>query len=240
MTRAGLRPDALLDDLNKDPDTFTRHLNTILKKATKSRAILLFLDQMEELFTSQDITQSKRFLTALNQAAQEKALWVVATIRSDHLQYCHRHDEMRNVLNGPGHYALGRMDRFMMHEMIDKPARWAGLSISDRLTSRLIADTEEDAVNLPLLAFVLNQLFKQRTDHELSEVVYGNLGGAIAAPVQIVEDQIQKELGPNTDEVCQTFFKLSSSFKKKKASPHVTARSLMSSSRICGKSSICW
>ena len=90
---------------------------------------------MEELFTSQDITQSNQFLTALYHAAQEQALWVVATIRSDHLHYCHRHPEMVKVLRGQGHYPLGRVEPYMMLDMIMKPAQCAGLKMPDTFGS---------------------------------------------------------------------------------------------------------
>jgi hypothetical protein len=90
VTRAGLRPDAIMEHLTREPASFATHIKTIVKKGAKPEALLLFLDQMEELFTSQELTQSDRFLSALYQAVQEKTLWVIATIRSDHLHYCHR------------------------------------------------------------------------------------------------------------------------------------------------------
>ena len=66
----------------------------------------------------------------------------------------------------------------MMPDMIVKPAISAGLTISDTLARRIVNDTlafrnlessESDSVNLPLMAFVLNQLFLKRTDQSLSE-----------------------------------------------------------------------
>jgi formylglycine-generating enzyme required for sulfatase activity len=212
VTRAGLTLDDVLEELPRDPKTLTGHLNTIIKKGSNPHALLLFLDQMEELFTFQEITQSNQFLTALYHAAQEGVLWIVATIRSDHLHYCHRHDAMVKVLGSRGHYPLRRVDRVMMHEMIVKPAQCAGLSISERLARRLIDDTEEDAANLPLLAFVLQKLFEDKKDHELSESVYkdiGGVGGAIRAHVKTIEGKIQ-----NIDEVLPRIFQTLVNLKK--------------------------
>lgn len=219
---AGLRPDEVLEQLNRDPSSLTEHLNTITKKATKSSTLLLFLDQMEELFTSQDITQSNRFLMALYHAVQEKTLWVVATIRSDYLHYCHRHSEMVKVLRGQGHYPLGPVDRVMMQEMIVKPAQRAGLNLSDSFARRLIDDTGEDLANLPLLAFVLNQLFEKRQDHELSETVYkaiGGVAGAIGAHVKRVEDKIQTEMGDKMAEVLSSIFQTLVNIHKEEGVP---------------------
>src|SRR5499433_268465 len=190
VTRAGLQPDATVKELKQSPNTLTQHLRKIIADGADGKTIVLFLDQMEELFTAQDIEQSNKFLTALCRAAQEKALWVIATIRSDHLQFCHRHPEMLDVLRGQGHYPLGRVEPFMMHDMIVKPAGCAGLKVSDNLARRIVADTGAEPGNLPLLAFVLGQLFVKRSDHELSEEVYktfGGVGGAISEHVKTVE-----------------------------------------------------
>ena len=62
----------------------------------------------------------------------------------------------------------------MMTDMIVKPAQCAGLTVSDNFARRIVTDTlafrssensESDTANLPLLAFVLNQLFLKRFDH---------------------------------------------------------------------------
>jgi formylglycine-generating enzyme required for sulfatase activity len=197
-TRAGLRPDAIVEGLRRSPDTLAQQLRKIIAGGTDGRTLVLFLDQMEELFTAQGPKQSNTFLAALYQAAQEKALWVLATIRSDHLRHCHRHPDMLRVLRSQGHYPLGRVEQFMMHDMIIKPANCAGLKVSDNLARRIVNDTGSEAGNLPLLAFVLNQLFEKRSDHELSEDMYktlGGVGGAIAEHVKTVEETIRRELG---------------------------------------------
>src|SRR5215813_12727824 len=209
ITRAGLQPDAIAKELKQSPDILTRHLRRMIADGADGKTIVLFLDQMEELFTSQDIEQSNLFLAALYRAVQEKALWVIATIRSDHLQFCHRHPDMLQVLRGQGHYPLGRVEPFMMHDMIVKPANCAGLKVSDNLARHIVNDTASESANLPLLAFVLNQLFEKRSDHELSEKVYKDLGGAsgaIAEHVKIVEEQMRQDLGKKTAELLPEIF----------------------------------
>ena len=68
---------------------------------------------------------------------------------------------MLQVLRGQGHYPLGRVERFVMHDMIVKPAHCAGLKVSDNLARRIVNDTGSESGNLPLLAFVLDQLFEK-------------------------------------------------------------------------------
>jgi len=197
-TRAGLDPEDILKTLKQSPETLTSQIQNILSNDTDRKELVLFLDQMEELFTAQNLEESTKFLKALYKAAQEGALRVLATIRSDHLHHCHGHPDMLRILRGPGHYPLGAIESFMLSAMIVKPARCAGLSITDTLADRIVRETGSELGNLPLLAFALNQLFEKRSDHELTEAVYKNSGGvigAIAKHAEQVEKTIHRDQG---------------------------------------------
>ena len=205
-TRAGLKPQEIEEDLIKSPDRLAHHVRDILSKGTDGDVLVLFLDQMEELFTARTPAESNRFLTALYHAAQDGPLWVVATVRSDHLHHCHDHPEMLRVLRGPGHYPLGPIEPFMLPDLIAKPARCAGLRIDDHLVRRIVHETLDqpdeaarpDQGNLPLLAFVLDELFRKRSDHELRAKVYSDMGrvaGAIAQHAGQVEAELRRVRG---------------------------------------------
>lgn len=129
---------------------------------------------------------------------------------------------MVKVLRGQGHYPLGRVEPYMMLDMIMKPAKCASLKMPDTFARRLIHDTGADSANLPLLAFVLNQLFEQRRDHELSESVYQNMRGvtgAIEAHVKTVEGKVQAELESKTDEVLPNIFERLVKIQKEEGVP---------------------
>lgn len=221
-TSAGLRPDKIIEDLNREPETLASHIGRMVKDGTKSQALVLFLDQMEELFTSQDVAKSNQFLSALYRAAQEKAVWVLATIRSDHLHYCHRHPDMVRVLRGPGHYPVGPVESFMLTDMIVKPARCAGLRVTDQLASRIVEETKAKEGNLPLLGFVLEQLFEKRVDHELSEDQYKRLGGvagAIGTHVNTVEAKIEQAVATKADRLLPDIFQTLARVQKEEGPP---------------------
>ena len=192
-TRAGLDPEDILKTLKQSPETLTSQIQNILSNGTDCKDLVLFLDQMEELFTAQNLEESTKFLKALYKATQEGALWVVATIRSDHLHHCHGHPDMLGILRGPGHYPLGAIESFMLSAMIVKPARCAGLSITDILADRIVRETGSELGNLPLLAFALNQLFEKRSDHDLPEAVYKNSGGVTGAIAKHAE-QVERTM----------------------------------------------
>lgn len=216
-TQAGLKPDEVAQELSESPDRLTHYVRKILMEGTDRHALVLFLDQMEELFTTHTPAASTEFLRALYQAAQDGPLWVLATLRSDHLHHCHTHPEMLQVLRGPGHYPLGPIEPFMLEDLIAKPARCAGLSISDNLVRRIIHETrikEDDPTkpgqsHLPLLAFVLNHLFEKRSNHELSEDAYNQVGGvtgAVAHHAAQVEADLHRTHGGETNHLLARLF----------------------------------
>lgn len=188
-TQAGLRPDEVADELSRSPDRLSQYVLKIMTENSDHQALVLFLDQMEELFTAYTPTQSGQFLQALYQTAQDVSMWVLATIRSDQLDHCHRHPAMLRVLRGPGHYPLGPIEPFMLPDLIAKPAGSAGLCIDDNLIRRIVHETiskggdgvRPDQSDLPFLAFVMNQLFEKRVNDELSERVYEDIGGVEGA-----------------------------------------------------------
>jgi formylglycine-generating enzyme required for sulfatase activity len=196
--RAGVNAFDSGQRLLSEPGILTDLLKTIISKGTSADGLILFLDQMEELFTAQCRDSAEPFLSALYRTVNEASCRVIATIRSDFLHHCHEHDDLLKVLRGTGHYPLGRLETYMLRDVIEKPARSSGLSIPKKLIDRLIRDAGTEAGSLPLLAFALEQLFSRRSGNALSEDAYSQLGGiagAIGAHVDAAEHQIAKEFG---------------------------------------------
>ena len=216
-TEAGLKPDDVTKELTQAPARLGHYIQAILDKGTKCDALVLFLDQMEELFTAHTPRTSQEFLRALFKATQQSPMWVLATIRSDHLHHCHNHPDMLSILRGLGHYPLGPIEPFMLEDLIAKPARCAGLRISTNLVRRIINEslskaddlTKRDESNLPLLAFVLHELYERRSNHELSEDAYDQVGGvvgAVAKYVAEVEAELQRTHGVKTNDLLLNVF----------------------------------
>ncbi|GJL51058.1 MAG: hypothetical protein NPIRA01_22850 [Nitrospirales bacterium] len=89
-SRAGLSPDAIANDLAQDPSKLMGYLRSIIKDGTARQHLVLFIDQMEELFTAQDITQSNTFLTALYHAVQYFSHRTLSrSARTDIASSCH-------------------------------------------------------------------------------------------------------------------------------------------------------
>ncbi len=71
-TEAGLVPESLEKQLDASPDRMADLFRTILTKGSDNDGLVLFLDQMEELFTRHDLDASQKFLTALYQAHRKE------------------------------------------------------------------------------------------------------------------------------------------------------------------------
>lgn len=204
VEKAGRDPFRLADELLSDPEKFTEVISAIIAQM-ECGELVLFLDQMEELFTirgkNKAEEQTAAFVTSLYRAVHETPLRVIATIRGDFLQHCHQHPDLLQVLKGLGHYRhypLGPLEPHLLHDVIEKPAQCAGLKISSGFVARLIKDAGSDSGNLPLLAFVLQRLFMEREDCTLSAARYeafGGINGAIADHVAEVEKTIVDKFG---------------------------------------------
>ena len=208
--RAEFNVYELAEKLAAQPNLLPERIQEIVSKGMDGNSLVLFLDQMEELFTLRDPAQSNVFLSALYKAANETSLSVIATIRSDFLHHLHDHENMRNVISGRGHIGLGPVDMMSLREMIVRPAQCAGLSIPDRVVRRLVQEAGQEPGSLPLLAFALQQLFEKRNGNELTEKAYddfGGLAGAIGRHAEVVEDKISKTFKKDAKELLPDIFK---------------------------------
>jgi len=157
-------------------------------------AVVVAIDQAEELFRAEGREESEALLALLADLAKsdDPAVVVIFAIRSDSydaLQNAKALEGLRQVA-----FSLSPMPRGAYADVIEGPARRveeAGgkLKIEPALTQRLLVDIEAGAGDaLPLLAFTLEQLYLdyRRTgalrlaDYEKS----GGLRGAIDAAVE--------------------------------------------------------
>ena len=186
--QAGIDSYQVSEQLLCQPVLLPQLLQDIVSKCLKTGEFVLFLDQMEELFTGYDQSQSRGFLAALYRAAHEARFRVIATIRSDFLHHCHGQDDLLRILNGRGHIALGPIDAGSIRDLILKPAQCAGLSLSEQFVRRLVREAGNDPGSLPLLAFALRQLFDKRDGENLTEQAYDDIGGLVGAIGQQVDE----------------------------------------------------
>ena len=147
--------------------------------------LLIIIDQLEEIFTAETNSAVERdlFVAALEALATCGSVWVVATMRSDFF------DRLETVprllqLSAESRYLLAPPEPPEIVQIIRQPAREAGLrfeveAVSGRTLDEVIRQASvKDTGALPLLSFLLDQLWQRRTDGGvLTFAAYEQLGG---------------------------------------------------------------
>jgi tetratricopeptide (TPR) repeat protein len=229
LAKALLRETALpsLDEDNDGPEELGRVLRespqaaTSMIKGALSREKLadgssanarlaLVIDQMEEMYTQEDVGQEDRaaFVDVLDALARCGRVWVIGTLRSDFYQAIGKLRKLVALKEGDGHYDLMPPTASEIGQMIRLPTRAAGLrfeedaSSSERLDDMLRDAAAEHPEVLPLLQFTLEELYQRRTkDGMLTLQVYRDLGGVEGSLAQRAEtvfkdlpDDVEAEL----------------------------------------------
>ncbi|MFI6266107.1 SUMF1/EgtB/PvdO family nonheme iron enzyme [Micromonospora sp. NPDC051006] len=156
-------------------------------------AMCLFLDQLEELVSQVPPEVSRRFLSALRQAAHDLGrdrLVLVATLRVDYLEglLTAYGDDATWLLQEPT--LLGPLARTELEQVIRKPAEVAGLAVEAEMVQRLLADSTQIADPLPLTSYVLRTMYDGlagRNRFTLADYqATGGLEGALAQHAEAI------------------------------------------------------
>jgi hypothetical protein len=140
--------------------------------------ILLVIDQGEEFFTGSDPEHMDQFFRVLNALLDERLPFMaVISLRSDYLGRLQQEPRLEASFE---QFSLKPMPLERVREIIEGPAKVAGVAVDDSLVSAAIADARtEDA--LPLLAFALRELYDRfASSGRLTAEAYRALGDAKA------------------------------------------------------------
>jgi WD40 repeat protein len=141
--------------LKADTDGLRRVTDDLLAASAAAHGQLVVpIDQAEELFTRAPSAALHEFVRALRDGTVGRVK-VVAAMRSEFL------DDIREIPELAGvpiqAYVLAPLDREMLRDVIEQPAKVARLQLEEGLAATLVAATGSGEA-LPLLAFVLHQL----------------------------------------------------------------------------------
>ncbi len=209
-------PEELAQVLRESPQAATAMIKGALAReklddGSSARARLaLLVDQMEEMYTQDDIGQEDRvaFVDVLDALARSGHVWVIGTLRSDFYQAVIKIPKFVALKDGDGQYDLMPPTASEIGQMIRLPTRAAGLRFEeDPASNERLDDMLRDAAAdhpevLPLLQFTLEELYQRRTeDGMLTLAAYHELGGVEGSLAQRAEtvfkdlpDDVEAEL----------------------------------------------
>ena len=165
--------------------------------------LCLIVDQLEELFTLEGAGGDREaFVAALAGLAATGSCLVVATLRSDFFGRLEEIPELVALSQGEGRYYLTLPGQSERGQIVRGPALEAGLTFEINETSgegldeRILIDTGNQADALPLLEFLLDQLWQQRSATGLlTFAAYERLGGLAGAIGSRAEQVYQTQPG---------------------------------------------
>ncbi|NVJ26346.1 SUMF1/EgtB/PvdO family nonheme iron enzyme [Myxococcus sp. AM011] len=147
----------LLGELRDAPENLGRRLRT------SPRAVLLHVDQLEELLTLAAPEDAQRFALALESLTEGgPRLRVLATARGDFLARLASLPGLRDALDTGGLYLLQRPTEAGLTEAVVAPARAHGFTFESPALVDTLVSAGSGEGGLPLLQFALAQLWERR------------------------------------------------------------------------------
>jgi tetratricopeptide (TPR) repeat protein len=189
--------DAFRASLLETPLAFAEQ---VVARLTGNRHLALVVDQLEEIFSDDRIDQRQRecFAAALDALARTGSVWIVATMRSDLYPRLADLPVLMSLKEGDGQFDLLAPSMREIGQIIRLPAAAAGLRFELRThTAERLDDTIRDAAAgnaaaLPLLEFLLEELYKRRSsDNVLTFRAYEELGGVAGALARRAEEVLE-------------------------------------------------
>ncbi|MCP4700100.1 MAG: AAA family ATPase [Gammaproteobacteria bacterium] len=154
------------------------------------RRILLIIDQFEELYTAEPVQHAfLDLLLAL--VSSDVPATLLLTLRADFVNQALTYPDFAAALNGHTRF-IGAMNREELREVIEKPARQAGLALEEELSARILDDVGLEPGRLPLLQFALTELCERHQQGRLTHAGYQAAGGVEQALACYAEDRFQQ------------------------------------------------
>ena len=171
--------------------------------------LLLVLDQFEEVFSDErkiSEPERKRFDESLATLLKSGEVWGIMTMRSDRMQKFQELEKLSEATRQHGQVVLMAPSETDLSLMIRLPARAAGLDFEqlvpsgERLEDRLLKGARDAPDGLPLLGFVLQELYR-KMDAERRMLTFaaleelGGLEGAVASRAEAAFSEYGKSIG---------------------------------------------
>ncbi|MBK7954966.1 MAG: SUMF1/EgtB/PvdO family nonheme iron enzyme [Candidatus Accumulibacter sp.] len=187
---------ALQQRFESDDRAFARRLRD-LKQAES--AFLLVLDQFEELFTFAEEHSRQRFDALLAHALQDSEcpLFVISSVRVDFLDRFEQLPRLQAIRNSHCRgYSLPTISEHGLREVIEEPARLAGLDVRE-VSAAILDDARGEIGALPLVENALFTLWQQREGNRLSGERYRQamgIAGILSVSADALLERIDQEV----------------------------------------------
>ena len=174
-------------------------------------AFLLAIDQLEELFTFADADERRRFDRLVASALEDAdcPLFVISTVRTDFLdRFAEDLPRLVAVRNRAGRpWTLAPIGDEALREVIDGPARLAGIDVSE-VRNWILAEARDEPGALPLIENALHWLWEQREGNRLSGRLFNEQGGLAGILSRSADDLLDSLGEPQRTQALELLFRL--------------------------------
>jgi WD40 repeat protein/DNA-binding SARP family transcriptional activator len=171
-----------------------------------SQAVLI-VDQFEEVFSSEvDDDTRQAFLDNLAELATDAArrVRVVLTLRADFSDRPLAHPRFGDLLTRSS-LLVAAMRPEEIEDVIRRPAARVGVAVEPGLVAEIVRDVASASGYLPLLQFVLSELFERRIEDRLTVHAYRSLGG-VHGVLERSAEATYTDLGVGSQAACRQLF----------------------------------
>jgi WD40 repeat protein len=159
------------------PPRWSTVVEELLARSEEHDRVLLFVDQLEELFTTATQVARKDFEAALRQLREDPHVTLVLTLRADFYGSLMESALWRQASRGrPLCLDVAPLHDAALRAAIEEPARALSVYYEPVLVERLLQEVEHEVGALPLLQDTLLQLWHQRTRQLVRLADYESLG----------------------------------------------------------------
>ncbi|RCJ17383.1 hypothetical protein A6770_34045 [Nostoc minutum NIES-26] len=170
--------------------------------------VVLVVDQFEELFTLAASEDRQLFLEivlgALEYAPDKFKL--IITLRADFIAPCLEVPTLANLLQQSSVLLPPCLTEEEYRRIIIKPAEQVGLTVDAELVEVLVQELHYSPGDLPLLEFVLEQLWEYRENGEITLQAYQQHLGGIKRALELKAQEVYDSLDPEAQECARWIF----------------------------------
>ncbi|GAX34593.1 nSTAND1 domain-containing NTPase [Nodularia sp. NIES-3585] len=170
--------------------------------------VVLVVDQFEELFTAASCEDRQRFLEVVLGAlayAPEKFKLII-TLRADFIAPCLEVPKLVQLLQQSSVLLPPCLTEEEYRRIIINPAEKVGLTVEAELVEVLIQELHQSPGDLPLLEFVLEQLWEYRENAAMTLQAYQQHLGGIKGALESQAQAAYNSLDPEAQECARWIF----------------------------------
>ncbi len=170
--------------------------------------IVLVIDQFEELFTLTCDVDREKFLELLLGAVEYASdrFKLIITLRADFIAACLKIPALTLCLQESSLLVSPRLSLDDYRQVITKPAHQIGLKVEPELVEVLLRELDNSVGDLPLLEFVLEQLWQHRVGGELTLEAYQQQLGGIQGALERSSQALYESLEPKLQDCAKWIF----------------------------------